>query len=223
MNIKKINSDTIIFIALFAFAFVFSYIPFITWPFDWIETFFHEISHGFAAILTGGSINRIELEISGAGTCYTTGGVRFIVAFAGYFGAVIWGMLIYEISDELHPNLANYISLILAAIIVMSLLLWGSDPVTYIISIAMVIIFLMIVKIKSHIYSKILLKFIGIYTLLGAIKSPLYLIDGREKGDGNSLHEITGIPEIIWVSIWFSIGILGLYYLWKSSRQKIDI
>jgi len=212
------NSKTATFFALFLSAFIFSYVPIISIPFDWIETFFHEISHGLAAIFTGGSISKIELRIDGSGVCYTIGGSNFIISFAGYFGAVIWGMLVYEISDELHPKLANYISIFLAAIIVISLLMWGSGAVTYLVSVAMVMIFLMIVKVKNHTYSKLLLKFIGIYTLLGAIKSPLYLIDGRDKGDGYSLSEITGLPEIIWVSIWFATGIFGIYYLWKNSK-----
>jgi len=48
-------------------AFIVDYLPFINLPFLWSETFFHEISHGLAALLTGGSIDSITLNFNGAG------------------------------------------------------------------------------------------------------------------------------------------------------------
>ena len=36
-------------------------IPIISVPFKWLESYFHEISHGLAAVATGGRIVRIEL------------------------------------------------------------------------------------------------------------------------------------------------------------------
>ena len=83
------------FILLMAVAVVVSYLPFVNWPFMWVQTFFHEISHGVAALITGGGIVRIELDLIGSGVCYTQGGVRFIVSIAGYAGAALSGMMFY--------------------------------------------------------------------------------------------------------------------------------
>lgn len=53
-------------------------------PVKYLTVFFHELSHGLAAVLTGGQIVRIELSRNLGGVCWTAGGIRFIVITAGY-------------------------------------------------------------------------------------------------------------------------------------------
>ena len=40
-------------------------IPIVSIPLNWLETYFHEITHGIAALLTGGEIIRIQLFPNG--------------------------------------------------------------------------------------------------------------------------------------------------------------
>lgn len=61
------------------------------YPLKMLVVFFHEMSHGLAAIVTGGSIERIELSPQQGGTCYTRGGFRPLVIAAGYLGSLAWG------------------------------------------------------------------------------------------------------------------------------------
>lgn len=63
-------------------------------PIKYLTVFFHELSHGLAAVLTGGSIIRIELSSNLGGVCWTSGGIRFIVISAGYLGSLVWGCII---------------------------------------------------------------------------------------------------------------------------------
>jgi hypothetical protein len=63
-------------------------------PIKYLTVFFHELSHGLAAVLTGGSIVRIEVNANLGGVCWTAGGIRFIVISAGYLGSLVWGSLI---------------------------------------------------------------------------------------------------------------------------------
>jgi len=81
-------------------AFIIDYLPIINLPFLWSETFFHEISHGLAALLTGGTIHNITLNFNGSGVCTTSGGTRFLIAFSGYAGSALWGLLIYSIASK---------------------------------------------------------------------------------------------------------------------------
>jgi hypothetical protein len=55
---------------------------------------------------------------------------------------------------------------------------------------------------------------------MNSIKSPWYLIDGRNFGDGAALANLTGLPEILWVFIWFMIGISGILLLIKNQKIK---
>lgn len=61
------------------------------YPFKLFVTYLHEASHGLAAILTGGSIDRFIVNPDTSGLCYTRGGFRPLVVLGGYVGSCLWG------------------------------------------------------------------------------------------------------------------------------------
>jgi len=63
-------------------------------PIKYLTVFFHELSHGLAAILTGGKIVSIEVNANQGGVCHILGGINFITFSAGYLGSLVWGCLI---------------------------------------------------------------------------------------------------------------------------------
>ena len=78
-NLAKVNSQRDLGLALAAFL-----IAFVLWqvqglgvllyPFRLFVTMIHELGHGTAAILTGGSFLRFEVSEQGAGLAYTSVG-----------------------------------------------------------------------------------------------------------------------------------------------------
>jgi hypothetical protein len=220
-NKKTPKSVSLEFLVLVGAAFILSYIPIVNIPFTWIMTFFHEISHGIGALITGGSVEKIHLHLMGSGLCYTSGGIRFVVLQAGYIGAVLWGILIYEMADEISHKSTNILAMFLAGLIAISALLYGRDIITWIILLILFGLFVSIIKLQETYLMKLSLKFIGIYVLLDAVRAPLHLIDGRHYGDGAKLSDLTGIPEIFWVLLWLAIGIGGALYLLKTSKKSI--
>jgi len=64
---------------------------FLVFPFKILTVFFHELSHGLAAVVTGGSIEGISLSTDQSGFCITRGGSRWLVLTAGYLGSLLWG------------------------------------------------------------------------------------------------------------------------------------
>ena len=220
---KVKRNSLLTFFSLIVMAFFLSYIPLANLPFSWMQTYFHEISHGIAAMLTGGSVVSIELHLLGSGLCTTVGGSRFIVAFSGYFGAAIWGAFIYTMVDNVSKKRSISIAGIMIGMIVLSALFWGRDLITLLIMGMMIVPFAVIIKTRSQFLVKYFLQFLGIYILLDSIKSPLHLIDGRYYGDGVTLSKLTGIPEIIWVFIWLCIGMCALYILWKQHMKRAII
>jgi len=138
-------------------------------------TFFHEISHGIAALLTGGSIEKM-VHISGSGLCYTYGGSRFIVLQAGYIGAVVWGITIYIMADT--PKNTNILAMFLAGLILMSAVMYGRDIITWAILLFLFGLFISIVKLQGTFLMTLFLKFIGVYVLLDAVRVP-FLPDRR--------------------------------------------
>jgi len=193
-------------------------IPFVSIPLKWFESYFHEISHGLLAIISGGEIIRIQLFPNGAGLCTTRGGSNFLVSFFGYAGAVIWGVLIYWLST-LHQKIAQLISLLIGLLLILTMVFWIRDPLSLFIVLVLLAIVLLTFKLQNSRYFQMLLQLIGATVLLNSIKSPWYLLDGRSLGDGAALAQITFIPEIFWIGIWFALGLMGIVMLAKTNSQ----
>ncbi len=220
-SIKKKKTDDSVnleCLMLVGAAYIISYIPILNIPFTWIMTFFHEISHGLGALITGGSVERIHLHLMGSGLCYTSGGIQFIVLQSGYIGVVIWGIVIYKMACNINQKTTNIFAIFIAGLIVVSALLYGRDIITWIILSILFGIFVSIIKMQNIYSINLSLKLIGIFVLLDALRAPLYLIDGRHDGDGAKLSDLTGILEIFWVFMWLAIGICGVLYIWKSEK-----
>lgn len=65
--------------------------PYSLWVDQLFLTFVHEACHGIAAILTGGSLVRFELQPNTSGMAYTQGGFRPLILLAGYAGSALVG------------------------------------------------------------------------------------------------------------------------------------
>lgn len=61
------------------------------YPFRLLTTFVHELSHGLAAILTGGAFERFVVHRDRGGLAHIRGGSRLVVASAGYLGPALLG------------------------------------------------------------------------------------------------------------------------------------
>lgn len=206
------------FFILIALALAASYTPVVNWPLGWVETFFHEISHGLAALATGGGVDRIELHLRGSGLCYTMGGSRFVVSFSGYAGAVLWGALLYLAAGAANPRLANSIVALLGVLVVSVGLLWVRDLISFLI--LAVILGIVIVAYAAGRYnlSRLIIRFIALYVMLSAAQTPLVLVDGRDIGDGYALATHTGVPELFWVIVWEAIALAALWLVYRSHR-----
>ncbi len=204
------------FIGLFVLAFVVSYIPLLKLPFMWAQTFFHEISHGLMAVVTGGMIERIEIHLVGSGGCVTRGGSDFLITFAGYMGAVLWGGLLVLSVVHAGSRRAHVIAGFLAVLVFLSGLLWTRDLITILILVVILTLCLLAYRYGASKPVAYLMQFMGAYVILDALKSPLYLIDGRSLGDGAALSRLTYIPEIVWVGIWEVFAVLCVWLLWRA-------
>lgn len=200
-------------------AIVIRQIPLVSIPLNWLETYFHEISHGIAALLTGGEIIRIQLFPNGSGLCTTQGGFNFIIAFCGYAGATLWGWLLFNLAKS-HQRTAQIFSGFMIVFLIATIILWAhSDLLTIIIISSLAVMFVFIIKMRRLKYLQLLIKFFGLSVILNSLFSPTYLFDGRDLGDGATLSSMTLVPEVIWVLIWCALALLALYSLIKSNKS----
>lgn len=206
------------FILLVIAAIFISQIPVLHVPFSWMQTFFHEISHGLTAILTGGAIVSVQLNLDGSGLCTSLGGWTFLIAFSGYVGAVLWGVLIYVLSCAVKDRNAFVIALFIIGLIVACMVFWTSNFITLLVLGGMLIPFTVALKARSYFIEKYFLQFSGIYVLIDAIKSPFVLLFIHDRGDDFALSVITGLPQIFWVFLWILIGLISLFFVFKYSH-----
>lgn len=66
----------------------------LAYPFRVFGTFVHELSHGLAALATGGRFDRFVVNADLSGMAWSAGGTRWIVASAGYVGSAVFGALL---------------------------------------------------------------------------------------------------------------------------------
>lgn len=199
-------------------AIVIRQIPIVSIPLNWLETYFHEISHGIAALLTGGKIISIQLFPNGSGLCTSQGGFGFLISFFGYAGATIWGWFIFTLAKS-HQRTAQITSVLMIVLLLSSIILWARDILTIIIISSLAVMFVFVIKMRRLNTLQLLLKFFGLSILLNSLFSPTYLFDGRNLGDGAALAKMTLIPEFIWVLLWCVLAIGAIYSLIKANKS----
>ena len=81
----------------FALALFMGQLPILRWlvyPFQLFATLIHELSHGLAALATGGHFVAFTISADTSGLATTAGGWRWLVISAGYLGAALFGALL---------------------------------------------------------------------------------------------------------------------------------
>ena len=76
----------------------------VVFPVKVLVVFLHELSHGLAAVLTGGSIVAISLSVQQGGEATTLGGNGFIILSAGYLGSLLFGVAMLLIAVRTHAD-----------------------------------------------------------------------------------------------------------------------
>lgn len=199
-------------------AIVLPMVPYLHWPLSWLETYFHEISHGLAALISGGSIARLELNFNGSGQCLTRGGYAPLISFAGYAGAVIWGAIIFY-SARLSGKSSRWLSILVLSLILFSALLWVRD-LTSIVIVAVIsaVLYLSFRYVIGQWFPRFM-EFAGVFMMVSATRAPTYLLDGKQVGDGANLAKQTHIPEFFWIAIWIIIALLSLFLVWRLQQR----
>ncbi|RME89102.1 MAG: M50 family peptidase [Candidatus Hydrogenedentota bacterium] len=60
-------------------------------PFRIFVVYLHEISHALGAIVTGGAVKKLVVNLNESGYTTTVGGSFFITAISGYIGSIVFG------------------------------------------------------------------------------------------------------------------------------------
>jgi len=184
---------------------------FVVYPFRIFVVFLHEISHGLAAVLTGGAIESIGLSFDEGGVCRTRGGSAFLILNAGYLGSLLWGAT-FLVLGERRTRARTVIGLIGAFTLVVTLVYvrtlfgfgYGVLAASALLAVA--------TRLRPA-ASELLLAAIGATSALYAVWDVAsdVLFRHSNESDAAAIAQLTGIPAIVWGVLWIavSLGVLG--------------
>ena len=92
------------------------------YPIKLFVVLLHELSHGLAAVATGGEIVSIEVSERIGGVCKYRGGNPLVVASAGYLGSLFWGGLILVAAARTRAS--RGIALTVVLVMMIATVLW---------------------------------------------------------------------------------------------------
>jgi len=194
----------------------------VVYPIRVFVVFLHEISHGMAAIATGGSIQRITLNPRLGGACYCPGGNAFVTLSAGYLGSLLWGGALLEVSRKAGRKAHRITWAVGGAVLVLTLLfVRGGFGISFGLLFGGFLILL--ARRLGPDANRILLMVLGLTSCLYAIldiKSDV-LDRPHLPSDAYMLSQLTGVPTVIWGILW--IGIALVVSTWLMIRAFRDI
>lgn len=208
----------------------------ILYPFTILGTWFHEMAHGIAAIILGGSFHRLELYANGSGVAYFSGDLFLgnigtaLVALAGPIGPTIAGTIFIISSGFYRPT--QVILFLLGLLMMASAIIWVRSPfgVIFVLVLGGLILYTGVKagpKLKQ-----ILLQFLGIQAIVSVYLSIGYLFSSGVESSQFQMKSDTAVAEMyLLLPYWFwAILILAfsvfmfvysMYVIYKKSRKSI--
>lgn len=185
---------------------------FFVYPLKIFVVFLHELSHGIAAVITGGSIEKIELSPQQGGVCYTSGGIRFIVLSAGYLGSLLWGSLLLVLSTR--PRLDRPIVAVLGALTLLVTIVYVRTWFGFFYGIAASAVLLLVAMKLSVTVSSVLVKVIGVTSCLYAVWDigSDVLFRSIPESDASQIAAMTHVPSVIWGVLWIAISLAVMVF-----------
>lgn len=162
----------------------------------------HEMSHGLAAVATGGSIQEIALTPAQGGYCRCPGGNAFLTLSAGYLGSALWGALFLTVARR--ERWVNAATMVVGLLVLGTALLYVRSLFGFLFAVAFGGALLAFGRYLSVRPNKILMVGLGLTSCLYAvldIKSDI--LDRPElQSDARMLAELTGVPTVFWGGLW---------------------
>jgi hypothetical protein len=179
-------------------------------PLKIFTVFLHELSHGLAAVATGGAIERIELTADQGGVCWTRGGSRFLITSAGYLGSLLFGALLLVVGGRARPALQRAVVALAGAVVLGATFLWirtGFGVAWGLLAAGTLLGTAVWLPAGASVFA---LRLLGITSGLYAIwdiGSDL-IVRSVPSSDAGALASLTGVPGIVWGLLWGAAAVV---------------
>ena len=178
----------------------------VVYPLRIFVIFLHELSHGIAGILTGGSIVDISLSPQEGGSALIRGGSRFVVLSAGYLGSLLLGaaLLVAALRTKADRAVLGLCGAVLVAVAV----LWVRQLFGLVFCLGTGAVLLAAARWMPHQVADLLLRLIGLTSL---VYVPYDIFDDTIRrasldSDARMLAEEFGGATVLWGGLWLVIA-----------------
>jgi hypothetical protein len=194
----------------------------VVYPLQVFVVLLHEISHGIAAVATGGSIQKILLTPDQGGACLCPGGNAFVTLSAGYLGSLAWGVVMLLIATG--RTFWHRIALgAIGAIVVGMSLLYVRSAFGFVFGLGFGVALVASAKYLGPVVQRAALTALGLTSCLYAIldiKSDIIDRPGLES-DARMLAELTHVPTLVWGGVWITIALIISGLLFRRIYKRV--
>lgn len=194
----------------------------VVFPLKILVVFMHEMSHGLAAVLSGGSIEAISLSVQQGGHAITRGGNLFLILSAGYLGSLVLGVMLLLVALRTHADRA--VLGLFGVITLLVTLLYIRDPFPLLFCTATGAAMLATARFLSRPVNDFVLRVIG---LTSVIYVPYDIFSdtiarSQLRSDAYMLAEQFGGPTVFWGGLWLllSLTVIGFSIRFALGRDS---
>ena len=184
----------------------------ILWPFNLITTFVHEMGHGITAILSGGSIAKIEVFVNGSGLATTRHSGGFSNSNIGNALRAAGGLIAPSVIGSLFiiagksRKASSRTLLVFSLFILICCLLWVRTTTGFLILVPAGALFLFISLKASAIIQHFLIQFMGVFMLVDTFTDNIrYLFIKNAIIDGQDRHSDSAV---------IAQNLIGGHFMW---------
>ncbi len=180
----------------------------------------HEISHGLAAIASGGNILEIQINYNLGGVCKIKGGNSLLIASAGYIGSLLWGGLLFLSARK--QNFSTYVCTFISIGLIIITALFIKHVFGIFFTLGFAIFLFISPRYLPDLFHQLSIKTLGIISCLYTIfdiKSDLITLNYRST-DAQVIANITNVPALFWGILMLTVSLLIFYLLIRANFKK---
>ena len=184
----------------------------VAYPFRLFATFVHELSHGLAAVATGGRFDRFLVHADLSGTAWSAGGIRWIVASAGYVGSALAGNVLIVLAARRVSSRGLLVAIGLA--LALACLFFVRNAFGLATGLALAVALVLAGWRLGAGWRDAFLLVLAVQLVLDGFNSLLDLVvlsgDASVHTDARTLAELSGLPAILWALLWSALSLAML-------------
>ncbi len=191
----------------------------VNYPFKIFTTLIHELCHAIAALLTGGSIEGVRLNLDGSGATLHRGGWMPLIASAGYVGTTAAGLALLTLLQRGMPSqwLLNGLRAATVAVAVFSVLF---SPATFLICVGFLFAYTLVGWWENSFADMsryVLITYVGVQLVSNSLLDFMSLIrlsaGTTAHTDAVNMAAAVGGNSIMWAFTWaaMSLGLCWIY------------